>query len=234
MALLGAGTNSGATAWRTVAACSATGAVGGAALTTVAAMWSGGFGVSRAALMLTAALEGVKLVATLTGSEPAVQTLTGRGSKPRRSQRPRPRDLFKLAIFLPACAVAYFILIILLGAPITHQHEDTFLLACLLTVLTVFPSCFYSGVDTTISILTGTKWFTGDKILEMLQQNILLTLLGAWCGGVVIPLDWDRSWQVWPVPCYIGALIGYTVSQLLTLVKLVPFITKRLARKTKY
>ena len=25
--------------------------------------------------------------------------------------------------------------------------------------------------------------------------------LGAWCGAMVIPLDWDRPWQKWPVPC---------------------------------
>ena len=32
--------------------------------------------------------------------------------------------------------------------------------------------------------------------------------LGAWCGAMVIPLDWDRPWQKWPVPCVAGAVAG--------------------------
>lgn len=31
---------------------------------------------------------------------------------------------------------------------------------------------------------------------------------GAWLGALVIPLDWDRWWQEWPVSCCIGALFG--------------------------
>jgi hypothetical protein len=34
------------------------------------------------------------------------------------------------------------------------------------------------------------------------------TLLGAWLGAVPIPLDWNRPWQVWPVPCSCGAVAG--------------------------
>ena len=33
--------------------------------------------------------------------------------------------------------------------------------------------------------------------------------LGAWCGAMVIPLDWDRPWQKWPVPCVAGAVAGF-------------------------
>ena len=29
-----------------------------------------------------------------------------------------------------------------------------------------------------------------------LQHVVALTVLGAWLGAFVIPLDWDRPWQV--------------------------------------
>ena len=32
----------------------------------------------------------------------------------------------------------------------------------------------------------------------------MFTLVGAWCGAFVIPLDWDKSWQV---NIYIGITI---------------------------
>ena len=34
--------------------------------------------------------------------------------------------------------------------------------------------------------------------------------LGAWLGAIVVPLDWDRAWQVWPTPCVLGAICGHT------------------------
>lgn len=155
-------------------------------------------------------------------------------SKTKKSPKFRFRDFVKCLIFLPICVVAYFCAIILFGAPFLSQHEETLMLSILLTVLTIFPSCFHAGVDPTISILTGSKKFAGDRMMETLQQNIFFTLFGAWCGGIVIPLDWDRPWQVWPVPCCLGALAGYSVSHLLSLIRLVPFIAKRFAKKSKY
>ena len=37
------------------------------------------------------------------------------------------------------------------------------------------------------------------------------SLVGAWVGALVIPLDWDRPWQVWPVSCTYGACGGYVL-----------------------
>ncbi len=33
--------------------------------------------------------------------------------------------------------------------------------------------------------------------LDWIGANELWTCLGAWMGAFVIPLDWDRPWQVW-------------------------------------
>ncbi|KAK3266236.1 hypothetical protein CYMTET_25125, partial [Cymbomonas tetramitiformis] len=41
-------------------------------------------------------------------------------------------------------------------------------------------------------------------------------ILGAWLGAWVIPLDWDRPWQVWPNSCVMGAIYGYAVASVLS------------------
>lgn len=33
-------------------------------------------------------------------------------------------------------------------------------------------------------------------------------IVGAWLGAIPIPLDWDRAWQAWPIPCAVGAICG--------------------------
>lgn len=40
----------------------------------------------------------------------------------------------------------------------------------------------------------------------------VFSLIGAWVGAFVIPLDWDRLWQNWPISCCIGAALGYAVA----------------------
>lgn len=35
---------------------------------------------------------------------------------------------------------------------------------------------------------------------------------GAWFGVWPVPLDWERWWQAWPIPCLVGSLLGYLVA----------------------
>lgn len=42
----------------------------------------------------------------------------------------------------------------------------------------------------------------------------VLAMLGAYLGAAAIPLDWDRWWQRWPLPCLIGALAGFPIGHL--------------------
>lgn len=38
---------------------------------------------------------------------------------------------------------------------------------------------------------------------------VICTSIGCWLSPVVVPLDWDRPWQAWPIPGVVGALLGY-------------------------
>ncbi|KAF9419313.1 kinesin-like protein Klp8 [Podila epigama] len=52
----------------------------------------------------------------------------------------------------------------------------------------------------------------------------MTAIFGAWLGAIVIPLDWDRPWQAWPVPCVLGAFLFYMIG---TIIGLVVCIVKR-------
>lgn len=137
----------------------------------------------------------------------------------RKVSKNRASDIFKSIIFLLGVTFSFFVGIILFGAPFLEYHEETLMLSSLLTLLTVFPLIAHTGVESAVQLLFGVKTFSRDTIIAMLVNNALLTVCGAWLGAVVIPLDWNTPWQQWPISCYLGALGGYVLSNVLTITK---------------
>ncbi|XP_043220564.1 glycosylphosphatidylinositol anchor biosynthesis protein 11-like [Amphibalanus amphitrite] len=93
--------------------------------------------------------------------------------------------------------------------------ESTVLLGAVLSLLAVYPTALTAG---------GSVGLISDTLLdarphcERGRQELWAAagaLLGAWLGAFVIPLDWDRDWQVWPVPCCAGAQLGSAAGRLL-------------------
>ncbi|KAB0790451.1 hypothetical protein PPYR_15140 [Photinus pyralis] len=157
---------------------------------------------------------------------------TSETSTKEKQNKPKKFNLsskLKCALVLCTSIVIYYCLAVLFGAPFLSSHEETFMFALLLTVLTVLPSCLAVGADVTIAILIDLTSFEGDIITETIKQNICVTLVGAWLGAVVIPLDWDRPWQAWPIPCSLGAVIAYMCSNLFNIVGM---SSKTLKKKT--
>lgn len=37
------------------------------------------------------------------------------------------------------------------------------------------------------------------------------SMVGAWSGACLIPLDWDAPWQKWPIPLIYGGSVGFVV-----------------------
>ncbi|XP_073943344.1 phosphatidylinositol glycan anchor biosynthesis class F [Choristoneura fumiferana] len=140
-------------------------------------------------------------------------------SKKTKGSKNRAGDIVKGFVFLLGVMFCFFIGIILFGAPVLDCHEETLMLSALLTLLTVFPLIAHSGVETSMQLLFGVRNYAKDSIMEMLVTNALLTVCGAWLGAVVIPLDWNTPWQQWPIPCYLGALGGYLLSNVLNVLK---------------
>ncbi|XP_014247528.1 phosphatidylinositol-glycan biosynthesis class F protein [Cimex lectularius] len=123
----------------------------------------------------------------------------------------------KIALNVFVGTVVFFVIAILYGASLVQYHEQTLMFAALMSILTFFPICLHIGRPFVKAFLLRNP--PQNMFQTMLYQNVVFTLTGAWLGAFLIPLDWDRPWQVWPVPCSFGALLGYTCSHYLTLVK---------------
>lgn len=128
-------------------------------------------------------------------------------------------DILKGFVYLLCAKFAYFIGIILFGAPVLECHEETLMLSSLLTLLTVFPLLLHVGIESSVQLLFGARNYGKDTIVEMLVSSAMMTVCGAWVGAVVIPLDWNTPWQKWPIPCYLGAVLGFLLSNVLTVLR---------------
>ncbi|KII91834.1 hypothetical protein PLICRDRAFT_173632 [Plicaturopsis crispa FD-325 SS-3] len=116
-------------------------------------------------------------------------------------------------------------IIILFGAPATTYIPHTYLLASLVSVLTVFAPVYTLGVpslsgDTAALIkrLTYTRLFvessTRVPVERALVYPVLGTVIGCWAGAFPIPLDWEEPWQAWPLTPAFGAIFGYVAGSL--------------------
>lgn len=122
----------------------------------------------------------------------------------------RIKEGFKTIIIVAVMIMIYFIISVLYGAEIFSKHEETFMFSSLLSVLTIFPTCINLGSHSILNFLSGNK--PHDKLEILIHRNLYFTIFGAWLGAFVIPLDWDRPWQEWPIPCSLGAMIGFILS----------------------
>lgn len=130
----------------------------------------------------------------------------------------RVMELFHGILVLAGFTCIVFVIAVFFGAEVLAKHEETLMFSCLVIVLTVFPVCLHQGVASLMQFLNGI--YGSDAFTQVLLRNIQFTSIGAWFGAFVIPLDWDREWQVWPIPCSLGAMIGYAASQVFCLLEL--------------
>lgn len=91
------------------------------------------------------------------------------------------------------------IITILFGAPATDKWRETLMFSL---------HCCYLAYPAIYQV------FKGDFKVGLWKKYFIMIVVGAWSSCVVIPLDWDRDWQAWPIPvvvgAYIGAFLGYS------------------------
>ncbi|XP_012276441.1 phosphatidylinositol-glycan biosynthesis class F protein [Orussus abietinus] len=139
------------------------------------------------------------------------------------------RNFIKFIIISFTLSIIYYITIVLFGAPMVSHFEETATLTITLTVLTFVLVSSQIGVDEALFILCGLRKNDCNLLTRAAETHTKVTLLGAWLGAIVIPLDWDRPWQSWPIPCVIGALLGYTVAHSITAIQ--TLLTLKLNKK---
>ncbi|CAO3642204.1 unnamed protein product [Cunninghamella echinulata] len=100
-------------------------------------------------------------------------------------------------------------LIVLFGASLFDKLYNTFLFASYLAVNTVMPA-FESLAPT-----NGSPWIkiflqhSPSNTTEIYAYTqVICVLIGSWIGAIVLPLDWERDWQVWPISSVISTFLG--------------------------
>lgn len=142
---------------------------------------------------------------------------------PYRSQRTTRLKVKKLVyntaelvLKLVLSAVVYHVVAVLFGAPFIQLLSETFHFACLLTAATVLP-CMCVISPSLVTWIYVWTWEGRNATVEWsCFMSCVAAVVGAWLGAFLIPLDWDRPWQEWPVSCVLGTLLGYSVGLLVS------------------
>uniref|UniRef100_A0A251RVT3 Putative GPI biosynthesis protein Pig-F n=1 Tax=Helianthus annuus TaxID=4232 RepID=A0A251RVT3_HELAN len=110
---------------------------------------------------------------------------------------------------LPVGAVVNALGAIALGAPVGSRYIlRTLNWSLLMSAFTIIHPCSlclrFMAFDT--------------KLIESIDYMICIpaygAVIGAWFGAWPMPLDWERTWQEWPICVTYGAIMGYLVGLL--------------------
>jgi len=151
--------------------------------------------------------------AFLTAFSWARSTTTTTTSAASKKTRIKLGYLFKCMLSMGFLTLFLHVFIVLFGAPLTVEVNETFHLAALAASLSLWPCIFTYGLQweswvTSICVFEGSPLTGIDGCVSLGGKG---ALLGLWMGAIPIPLDWDRPWQQWPTTCVIGTLIGHVV-----------------------
>ncbi|KZP21352.1 hypothetical protein FIBSPDRAFT_953840 [Athelia psychrophila] len=128
-----------------------------------------------------------------------------------------------------AGSFAIHAIIVLFGAPVLSHSVHTYLLACILSLLTIFTPAYAIGIPTFASDsrslvirLTWTRLFAELSPNTPAERAIVYSTVGAaigsWTGAFPIALDWERPWQAWPLTPAFGGIFGYMTGSLAAMV----------------
>ena len=122
---------------------------------------------------------------------------------------------------LPLVAIAIYVVLVLCGAPLLKNNLDTLFLSGFLAVLALFPAVHVLGTnqDDWVKAFSFSKTVSQSTRaaprFKILIRTTLSTLLGALVGSAGILLDWNKAWQVYPIPPVLGASIGVLIGNFL-------------------
>lgn len=113
------------------------------------------------------------------------------------------------------------VIAVLFGAHFIQDFGKTTLWAAMVSSMIVTPGICILGPK-------ARKWIAlfNFKNFDSTSRRrfyycVICTTIGCWLCPIVIPLDWDRPWQAWPIPGVVGALLGYCAGLLVSGMKIV-------------
>lgn len=141
------------------------------------------------------------------------------------------KKICKLGALVMIFVSIFVVICFLMGASYHQNYEETLALSVLLTSLTIFPIGLFLGPSKTVHYLFYDSFELTSSFdiwqLELLQYNAFGTLVGAWAGSIVAPLDWDTAWQVYPIPNVVGAVLGFSFANIHTFLSSIVQISDR-------
>ena len=113
------------------------------------------------------------------------------------------------ACIFVSCYLTMHGICVLFGAALTDYVQETATWALLVTCIIAVPylCVFGSEIDPLYRVIICGKF--SNSVERLLYFQTVGVVFGSWASAAVIPLDWDRVWQVWPIPGIIGCLLGY-------------------------
>ncbi|CAK9301570.1 unnamed protein product [Gordionus sp. m RMFG-2023] len=99
-----------------------------------------------------------------------------------------------LLLYICSVFVTHFLCVIF-GAPISSDILKTFYFSIYLTSLTLLPSIIKYKLNPNLWINVYLYHDYSDRFSKIICDLSIYTLIGAWLGAFVIPLDWDKPWQ---------------------------------------
>ena len=113
----------------------------------------------------------------------------------------------------------FYSLAILFGAHVLERVEATVYGSLYLSLLVFYSAGFSLKLDSNSWMKSITLARSSSVAERSVFVRFLFTLLGAWMGAILLPLDWQRSYIVtisfifsflkkWPIPLIIGGQSG--------------------------
>ncbi len=120
------------------------------------------------------------------------------------------------------CSTAFcYFITVCMGAPLTQHIYETLLFSTILSTLAIMPCLLYVKHSNPLTVIERLLILKNHKnfyefVLIWVSHG---SIVGAWVSAFVIPLDWDRWYQVWPIPCCFGAVAGAMIGFLISIFK---------------
>lgn len=140
------------------------------------------------------------------------KAISDQDAKIKQKKFSKLERVWKVVTFNLQMLSLIYIVIVLLGAQLFNKFQETFMLSVLLMSLAILPVVLYIEVDDIFQLLGIITMAPVNSYFNMFVLQLKTTLIGAWLGAAVIPLDWNRNWQTWPNSCIYGSLLGFYVS----------------------
>ncbi|KAM3316125.1 hypothetical protein ACQJBY_034319 [Aegilops geniculata] len=121
---------------------------------------------------------------------------------------------------------------IVLGAPVGIKYWiATIYWSSLMSLFTFVPAACVFGASKVDwqNALSHSIYCTSSNVVDfMISAPSHGAVIGAWLGAWPMPLDWEKSWQEWPICVTYGAIAGHVIGMLVSLILIVAH--KRRAR----